>query len=673
MTFLAPASALVAAALALPALLLFYFLRLRRRVLRVSSTMLWESASHDVQVNVPWQRLRPSWLLVLQLLALLSLLLALARPTIVGRAAGHARTILLLDRSASMQAQDTAAPGGASSPASAISRFDAAKARARELVDRALSAGASTQVAVVAFAGEAITLSPLTSNRRVILDAIDACTPSDQPGDLQAALSLCGSLLAGDADESQTASAPGLVVLLSDGTFSPPTDRTGFTLAGGELRYEPLGPRDDTTLDNLAITALAARPGAGGGGERGSSGWRLFARIQNASNRPRVAPLLLTLDNAELRRETLEIPGASGETPGERTLTLELPARASGLATLAITRSDSLASDNQASVALAPSTRSRVLLVVPSEASGPDWVIADVLRELPETTLRIVPASAYEASDPTKLGADLVIFDRVIPRAARALPPVPSIHFGRPPTLPGLTSPVEPLVKTDVFVSWLRTHPVLRDVVLDAVEIAEHWPVTLAPGTSIIRELAQGRSSPLILEADDNAVTRLIVAFEPVRSTWPLSPSFAIFLASAAEHLASQEDSQPARAWTTRDAIDLRVAAAAELTLDGADTRRQASARSPGIVSLGRPERAGVYTLQAAPASATSIRAVPVNLADPLESAIRVAPRVRVSGTEAPAATADADLPRELWHWLIMLAGALLTLEWWLSGRWMRV
>ena len=62
-----------------------------------------------------------------------------------------------------------------------------------------------------------------------------------------------------------------------------------------------------------------------------------------------------------------------------------------------------------------------------------------------------------------------------------------------------------------------------------------------------------------------------------------------------------------------------------------------------------------------------------MNLADPLESAIRVAPRVRVSGTEAPATTTDADLPRELWPWLVMLAGALLTLEWWLSGRWMRV
>ncbi len=667
MTFLSPFTAIFAAALAIPALLLFYFLRLRRRVLRVSSTMLWESASHDMQVNVPWQRLRPSWLLILQLLALLSLLLALARPTIIGRASGHARTILLLDRSASMQALDAAPPGSTNATTSPTTRFNAAKARARELADRALSSGTGTQVAAVAFASEAATLAPLTSNRRTILDAIDACTPSDQPGDLQAALSLSGSLLAGDADESQPAAAPGLVVLLSDGSFAPPRDQTGFTLAGGELRFEPIGPRDTAALDNLSVTALAARPG------RDAAGWRLFARVQNAANRTVVAPLLLTLDNAEVRRETLEIPGASADSPGERTLTLELPARASGVATLSITRADALASDNRASIALSPPTRSRILFVTPGDSgarSSPDWVIADVLRELPDTTLRIIPANAFDANDPTRLGADLVVFDRV--RPSRSLPPVPSIHFGRPPTLPGLTSTDSPIAKTDVLVSWLRTHPVLRDVVLDAVEIAEHWPITLAPGTSNIRELAQGRASPLILEAEDHAVPRLIVAFEPARSTWPLSPSFAIFLASAVEHLARAQDAQSARSWTTRDAIDLRVTAAAELTLDGPD-RRQASSRGAGIVSLGRPERVGVYALHASPATATTTRAVPVNLTDPLESAIRVAPRVRVSGVEAQATTADTDLPRELWPWLVMLAGLLLTLEWWLSGRWMRV
>ncbi|MFY7874007.1 MAG: dihydroxy-acid dehydratase, partial [Pirellula sp.] len=55
---------------ALPLLLALYLLKLRRRPLRVVSTLFWPRASEDAQVNVPLRWLRPSWLLLLHLLAL---------------------------------------------------------------------------------------------------------------------------------------------------------------------------------------------------------------------------------------------------------------------------------------------------------------------------------------------------------------------------------------------------------------------------------------------------------------------------------------------------------------------------------------------------------------------------------------------------------------------------
>src|ERR671927_198019 len=72
--------AVAAAALAIPALLILYFLKLRRREVPISSTFLWKKAIQDLQVNSPFQRLRRNLLLLLQLLLLILLCLALMRP-----------------------------------------------------------------------------------------------------------------------------------------------------------------------------------------------------------------------------------------------------------------------------------------------------------------------------------------------------------------------------------------------------------------------------------------------------------------------------------------------------------------------------------------------------------------------------------------------------------------
>ena len=98
MTFLNPWPALVAAAAAVPLLLLLYFLKLRRQVLRMPSTLLWSSVTEDLQANVPFQRLRWSVLLLLQLLLVAALLAALARPVVQAGRGAASRMIILIDR-----------------------------------------------------------------------------------------------------------------------------------------------------------------------------------------------------------------------------------------------------------------------------------------------------------------------------------------------------------------------------------------------------------------------------------------------------------------------------------------------------------------------------------------------------------------------------------------------
>src|SRR5438067_9877108 len=101
-SFLSPLAAILAAAVAIPALLVLYFLKLRRREVDIASTFLWKKAIQDLQVNAPFQKLRKNLLLLLQLLVLAAALVALARPIIQSTATDEARVVIMIDRSGSM-------------------------------------------------------------------------------------------------------------------------------------------------------------------------------------------------------------------------------------------------------------------------------------------------------------------------------------------------------------------------------------------------------------------------------------------------------------------------------------------------------------------------------------------------------------------------------------------
>src|SRR6476659_8050236 len=113
-----------------------YLLKLRREEQTVSSTFLWRRMVRDVEANAPWQKLRRNLLLLLQLLLLALLALALARPFF--RTAGIAgrNLIVIVDRSASMQANDVAP-----------SRLEAAKQQAGDLIDQLPDGGRATVIA----------------------------------------------------------------------------------------------------------------------------------------------------------------------------------------------------------------------------------------------------------------------------------------------------------------------------------------------------------------------------------------------------------------------------------------------------------------------------------------------------------------------------------------------
>src|SRR5689334_19892386 len=121
-------SLLVPAALAfsaiIPIIILLYFMRPKRQERVVGSTLLWRQALQDIQASHPWQRLRITPLLLLQLLAAIVIVLILTRPAIFANSPLSGNSIIILQASASMQATDVAP-----------TRFESAKNTIGDLVD----------------------------------------------------------------------------------------------------------------------------------------------------------------------------------------------------------------------------------------------------------------------------------------------------------------------------------------------------------------------------------------------------------------------------------------------------------------------------------------------------------------------------------------------------------
>src|SRR4051794_7687544 len=96
-SFISPIGGIIAAVLSISALLVLYFLKLRRREMPVSTTILWRKAVQDLQVNAPFQKLRRNLLLLLQLLLLIALCLALMRPVANFKKGAGKLTVTLID------------------------------------------------------------------------------------------------------------------------------------------------------------------------------------------------------------------------------------------------------------------------------------------------------------------------------------------------------------------------------------------------------------------------------------------------------------------------------------------------------------------------------------------------------------------------------------------------
>lgn len=612
MSFLAPLAFAFAAAL--PVVIVFYLLKRRRTTRLVSSTLLWQKFLAETQANAPFQKLRHNWLLILQLLLLALVVFALARPFLGGTSKPTRLKVLILDASASMQATDEKP-----------SRFEKARADALKLVDglrdgeqmMLLLAGASTEVKQSA-----------TSDKLALRRALEACAASDGRARITEALEMAAAFTVEKRGEG--AVAAGEIHLFSDGAVGPLGSFENKTLP---LTFHRVGQR----AENLGIIALDVRANPDNAAQRA-----VFATVANFSTNALTSELELRFEEQVVEARVVKL-----EPKQKLPLVFTVNQPRDGIFTLRLTTADDLPVDNQASVVSLLPQPVKVLLV-----SLGNRFLERALRAAGNIELSV--AQTFATSAP---GADVVVLDDVLPPVWPE-GNVLAIHTAVTNLFTNWSR-----VEAPAIVDWKGTHPLLRSVGFDNVQVAETLAVKPPPWAV---PLVESQQTPLVLAGEHGRQRIVWVGFDTLQSTWPLRVSFPIFIANAVEWL------NPAAARNAQ--LTIRAGDPFRLTLTDApatarltrpDGRTQELKLDGRELVVGDAQRAGIYRLKA---GASEI-AFAANLTDAQESDVAPQNELPIGKYARVEASLGVKADREIWRWLAAAGLGVLMFEWWWFHR----
>lgn len=606
--------------LALPIIVAFYMLRLRRRDVPVGSTFLWQQLLRDTEANAPWQRLRFSWLLLIQLLLALLLVIAAARPFVTAVSDLAANVVLIVDTSASMGTLD---PGG--------QRIALARDAAHRVVERLPEGG---RVTVVAADETAHVLVAETDDRAAAHDAIDQITSTQLPGDLGDAFALASALAARDADST--------VVVVTDANLA----RVPGGGVGAPVQVRRVGETDA----NQAVAALSVLRRAGG------AQLDVFVAVSNPSSVEARRRLELYADGGLVDARELTIP------PGERSEAIvgSVPA-AARVVEARLAGSDALAVDDRA-FALAPQTApARALLV--SEGNA---YLESALALLPRLELYAVGPAGYEDALAEAADAEtpygLLIFDRFVPPEpadVEALFVAPG-RDGRYGEVGGfISSPAIGVTDPD--------EPLLRFVDLATVHIGRARDVSLAEGMRPVVETARGQ--PLLAVGRVEGRNLALLTFALGESDLPLQVAFPLLLSNLVDFLLPPVDGVLPPSAALGQPVALALDPSLEsVTIVDAGVERQVSLTA-GRGTLPGATRVGIRELRTADGAV--IGRMAANLFDATESDVAPGDPTGIVDLGRPPDQAETRQPaRSEWWWPIaLLVLALLAAEWILFHR----
>jgi hypothetical protein len=664
-TFLDPNAIALAAGLTVPPLIALYFLKLRREVRKVPSTLLWKRAVEDLHVNAPFQRLRKSLLLLLQLLVLLLAAVALGKPLWQRNETAETTLILLVDQSASMSVVEDGAR----------TRLDLAKEQAMRVVD---NMGDDSRAMVVAFCDRATVVSSFDGDKAALRRKIDSIEATQSTSSLSEAIALAeayaqtiiiGGKEAGTDVAPESAAPPAAVYLFSDGriedarTIVPQKfDLTRMTVT-----------RVGTRSDNVGIIAMETRRDY----DRPSL-VEVVAGVRNFGGAARTVDATLYVDGRNVDVQTVALEAGStdeesDEPPlGSAKLVVfkNIEFEGAGVVEVVLQVDDAFPVDDRAWSILESPRRVKVLLVTDG-----NYFLENGLRILPVELTRWTPGEFEQAAtdaieDDERSVFDLVIFDR---HSTARLPMGNYFFWGSVPKIEG--GALGEVIDKEIIFNWDETHPLLRHVAVETIEVAQ-WHRLKLPSDAV--SIIDGQTSPVLAYFTHNASQFLVSAFsliladaggEPRMNTdRGVSVDFVVFMQNAVQFLASSVAVTGKRSVTPGEPVTIPAAPKTrEIRIARPDGETETVPTGGAqAVYYARTRHTGTYKLEPRlPGS----EVFAVNLFNANESNI-APPKSLVLGAESQMpqlATIQATKPG--WPYFLLAILVLLLLEWIVYNR----
>ena len=608
-------SLLVPAALAfsviIPIILIFYFMRPKRQERTIGSTLLWQQALQDLQASRPWQRLRITPLLLLQLLAAIFIVLVLSRPAVFGNSLVSGDTIILLQSSASMQATDVAP-----------NRFESAKSQIADIID---TLGSGDHLSLITVARTPRVLIAQSQDKNQLHTALSHAIVTNQDADLEQALSLAVSLAAGHSHMQ--------LLVIGDGHVIPPDQTLNVPLP---VRYLRIG----TDAPNAALLALASRNVNGS--------LTALAQIANYSHQQRSIPVELYADGQRVNVQTIILPaGASGSVqwgplaPKTRFLHAHLVLQ------------DALVADHDAWAIVGGSLHGRALLVT----NGNSFLEA-ALRLQPNIDLFETTPDKYVSSS----NYDLTVFDGVVPKSL----PGGALFFINPPNGSYMFGQAGPQIRVSHLRVGNDSLNLLNAVDISTIHVlrASHQ---LIP-TLWAQPILTSPETPLLVAGETNNRRVAVLGFDLHDSDLPLQPAFPILMFNVVNWLLPQPVMGTGQAIAGVPLTIQTWPGANQVIVTSPDKQARTVGPPFPVTPYTDTNQIGIYQVTQRINGQDIYGAFAVNLFNPSQSQLVPANGLPIAHS-TNFTTNSNSVPRELrevWPWVAAFLLLILCFEWWL-------
>ena len=621
MRFLDPNS--LYALLLIVGIVVLYLLRMPRRKTTFPSTLILETLPDVARSKRMRRRLRTLISALLQILIMLFIVVACARPYVSTRGLANREIILLIDRSASMQTRDVkVASEGSGGSAKMTTRFEKAREAALGIVS---DMDLGDRMLLMAFGSDAEVVANFAGSKSVLRQALETLQPLDTPTDITPAVEL--------VREVTKALKHPEVYVVSDGAFDPEPLRDVKT-AETSLFYTKVGQ----AKENVGITRFNARRIL-----NSDQDFEMAVTVANNTKQAQSLDVEIYLNGKIKDVCHLEVgPDSAASEIFASTIVV------GGALEARLAREDAFPVDNVAYEVVPLPRREKMLLI----SEDTENFLVPALRSNFGVSGYRLPPERYSP----RYDVDVVIFYNYVPKE---LPDCHMIFVNSKGT--GLPVELREQVVNPAVRRWDSAHPLMNYASLSNLFITSAKKL-IAP--EWLEPVAEGATTPLIVAGEKGTQKMVFIGFDPRHSDLPFRLAFPMFLSNCVQWF--REESARTVSHQIRPCDAFRIAledrAVETVTLKRPDGEEADLQLTQGPAWFRDTGKAGVYTYST---ERGQEGAFAINLTNAQES--QIAPRDTLGVGEQPFSLEDLEKEvwynKKLWVYLGLLAVLLLAAE----------